>query len=230
MVSLSERGIIYTEKIQDQYTDLEYAIETVNAQTTHNFWKAIEEWEFLLEQKSLLRRVTEEKKRRESMDVQIVAYEPQYEAAFKSLNENWISTYFEMEEADYKSLNGPEGYILKKRGHMLLALYQDKPVGVCALIKMNNSEYEFELTKMAVSPFAQGKNIGWLLGRAALDWAGTHVEKKIYLESNTLLKPAINPYHKLGFQKVAGHATPYERCNIQMACDIGKMDKYLLMK
>lgn len=225
LVSLSETGINYTEKIQDQYTDLELAIEAVNAQATHNLWKAIEEWEFLLGQKSLLRRVTEEKKRRESMNVQIVGYKPEYAAAFKSLNEEWISTYFKMEEADYKSLNDPEGYILEKSGHILVALYQDKPVGVCALIKMENSEYEFELAKMAVSPLAQGRNIGWLLGQAALDWAGSHGGKKIYLESNTLLKPAISLYHKLGFQKVAGHATPYERCNIQMACDIGKNDK-----
>jgi hypothetical protein len=40
--------------------------------------------------------------------------------------------------------------------------------------------------------------------------------KKIYLESNTILKPAINLYHKMGFQKVSGLATPYKRCNIQM--------------
>ena len=225
MVSLSERGISYTEKIQDQYTDLEHAIEAVNAQAAHDLWKAIEEWEFLLGQKSLLRRVTEEKKRRESMDVQIVAYKPEYAEAFKSLNEEWISSYFEMEEADYKSLNDPEGNILNKGGHILVALYQDKPVGVCALIKMDNCGYEFELAKMAVSPLAQGRNIGWLLGQAALNWAGSNGGKKIYLESNTILKPAINLYHKLGFQKVAGHATPYKRCNIQMVCDISKMDK-----
>jgi DNA-binding MarR family transcriptional regulator/GNAT superfamily N-acetyltransferase len=222
MVSLSEKGIGYTEKIQDQYTDLEQAIEAVNMQATHNLWKAIEEWEFLLEQKSLLRRVTEEKKRRESKDVQIVDYKPQYAAVFKSLNEEWISSYFTMEDADRKSLDDPEGYILKKGGHILVAFYRDKPVGVCALIRMKNSEYDFELAKMAVSPLAQGRNIGWLLAQSALDYASKQGAKKVYLESNTILKPAINLYHKLGFQKVAGHATPYERCNIQMACDISK--------
>ncbi|SDF99264.1 Acetyltransferase (GNAT) family protein [Pedobacter terrae] len=129
-----------------------------------------------------------------------------------------------MEEADYKSLKDPEGYILKKGGHILVALYHDKPVGVCALIKMDNDRYDFELARMAVSPFAQGKNIGWLLGQAALDWASKNGGKRIYLESNTLLKPAINLYHKLGFQKTVGHATPYERCNIQMACDISKRE------
>jgi GNAT superfamily N-acetyltransferase/DNA-binding MarR family transcriptional regulator len=222
MVSLSKKGMGYTEKIQDQYADLEQAIAAVNSQATHNLWKAIAEWEFLLEQKSLLHRVKEEKKRRESADVQIVAYKPEYAVTFKSLNEEWITSYFKMEDADHKSLDDPEGYILKKGGRILVALYQGKPVGVCALIKMENGEYDFELAKMAVAPLAQGRNIGWLLGREALDWAVKNGAKKIYLESNTILKPAINLYHKLGFKKVAGHATPYERCNIQMACDVGK--------
>ncbi|HTJ53657.1 MAG TPA: GNAT family N-acetyltransferase, partial [Cyclobacteriaceae bacterium] len=85
-----------------------------------------------------------------------------------------------------------------------------------ALIKMKDPEYDYELAKMAVSPKAQGKNIGWLLGQATIEKAKSLGAKKIYLESNTILKPAINLYHKLGFKKIAGHATPYERCNIQM--------------
>jgi GNAT superfamily N-acetyltransferase/predicted transcriptional regulator len=222
MVSLSEKGASYTRKIEEQYTDVESAIEAINAQATNNLWKAIEEWEYMLEQKSLLRRVSEEKKKRQSLEVKIVDYQPEHAAAFKSLNEEWISAYFKMEDTDYKALDDPEGYILKKGGHIFVALHEDKPAGVCALIKMKDSEFDFELAKMAVSPLVQGRNIGYLLGQAALDWAAAHGAKKIYLESNTVLKPAINLYHKLGFQKIAGYATPYERCNIQMACDISK--------
>ncbi len=39
---------------------------------------------------------------------------------------------------------------------------------------------------------------------------------RVYLESNTMLKPAINLYYKLGFRKTAGPPSPYERSNIQM--------------
>ncbi len=73
------------------------------------------------------------------------------------------------------------------------------------------------LAKMAVSPKAQEKNIGWLLGQAALDKARELGAQKVFLESNTILKPAINLYHKLGFQKITGYPSPYERSNIQMA-------------
>lgn len=216
MVSLSAKGKEITEKIAAQYEDVNNAIEAISADTRHDLWKAIGEWEFLLEQKSLLRRVQEQKKDRESRKVQIVAYTPAYQQAFKDLNVAWISTYFKMEEADYKALDNPQGYILDKGGHILVALYEDKPVGVCALIKMNDPEYDYELAKMAVSPAAQGKSIGWLLGSAILEKARSLGAKKVYLESNTILKPAISLYHKLGFERVIGHTSPYERCNIQM--------------
>ncbi len=216
MVSLSAKGKDINGKIQEQYTDVKNAIEAISANTQHDLWKAIAEWEFLLEQKSLLRWVQEQKKERESQKVKIVDYQPAYQQAFKDLNVEWISKYFKMEAADYKALDNPQGYILENGGHILVALYEDVPVGVCALIKMKDPAYDYELAKMAVSPAAQGKSIGWLLGNAILEKARSLGATKIYLESNTILKPAINLYYKLGFEKIIGHPSPYERCNIQM--------------
>jgi len=225
MVGLSEKGMSYKEKIQDQYTDVEDSIEALNRQATNDLWKAIEEWEFLLEQKTLLRRVIEQKKKRESNAVLIADFKPEHANAFRQLNEEWISSYFKMEEADYRSLDNPQEYILDQGGHILVALLNDEVVGVCALMAMHDGEHDFELAKMAVAPSAQGKSIGWLLGQAALNKAASLGAKKVYLESNTILKPAISLYHKLGFQKIAGHPTPYERCNIQMAVDINPSHK-----
>jgi DNA-binding MarR family transcriptional regulator len=216
VVALTEAGEQLKERLAVQCADVDAAIDTLIDEATHNLWEAIAEWEYLLEQKSMLRRVQEQKKLREGADVQIVEYTPQYRQAFRDLNVEWISKYFEMEEADYKALDHPEEYILNKGGKILVALYRNEPVGVCALIKGNGTDYDFELAKMAVAPAAQGKNIGWLLGRAVIDAAKQAGATKLYLESNTILKPAINLYHKLGFKKVTGKPTPYKRCNIQM--------------
>ena len=216
MVGLSKKGKEILKDISPQYTDVTAAIEEALSQTHYDLWKAIEEWEFLLNQKSLLRRVQEQKKLRESQDVQIVDYTPAYQEAFKQLNEEWISKYFKMEEADHKALDHPQKNIIDKGGHILVALYNNEPVGVCALMKMDDPDYEYEMAKMAVSPAAQGKSIGWLLGKAIAEKAKSLGAKKLYLESNTVLQPAINLYYKLGFQKVVRRATPYERCNIQM--------------
>lgn len=220
IVGLTPKGWEFSKELKLQLKDVEAAVDGLIAESSHNLWAALEEWEFLLEQKSLLKRVNENKKKRESQDVQIVSFEAKYLDAFRSLNTQWISTYFEMEEADYKALDHPDEYILNKGGKILVALYRNEPVGVCALIKMNDSDYDFEMAKMAVSPQAQGKNIGFLLGQAIINSARASGASKIYLESNTILKPAINLYYKLGFQKVFGLATPYKRCNIQMELNI----------
>lgn len=216
IVALTGKGVEISALLKIQYADVDAAIESIISEARQNLWEAIEEWEFLLDQKSLLRRVQEQKKLRESQSVKIVAYEEKYQTAFKALNEQWISTYFKMEEADYKALDNPQTYILDRGGKIFVALYENKPVGVCALIKMDDPDYDFELAKMAVSPKIQGKNIGWLLGQAIVQAAKDSGASKIYLESNTILKPAINLYQKLGFVKVVGRSTPYARCNIQM--------------
>lgn len=216
VVSLSETGKAYSKKLDVQLLDVNQAVEDILENTRHNLWEAIKEWEFMLEQKSMLRRVQELKKARESNAVQIVPYAPQYAAAFRELNAEWISKFFKMEAKDYQSLDHPQENILDKDGEILIALYEGEPLGACALVKMDDPDYDYELAKMAVSPKAQGKNIGFLLGSAIIERAKARGGKTMYLESNTILKPAINLYHKLGFSKVVGRSTPYERCNIQM--------------
>jgi DNA-binding MarR family transcriptional regulator/GNAT superfamily N-acetyltransferase len=213
-VMLSPAGRQLREKMQPQLDDVTAAIEKAMKETHHDLWKAIGEWEFLLEQKSLLHRVREEKKIRESGRIQIVDFIPAYQVAFRQLNEEWITTWFHMEEGDYKALDHPREYILDKGGHIFMALYKGEPVGTCSLIRMDDGS--FELAKMGVSPKTQGLGIGYLLGRVCIEKARALGARRVYLESNTRLKPAINLYHKLGFRKVAGPPSPYERCDIQM--------------
>ena len=147
-------------------------------------------------------------------EIQIVEYQPEHQADFKRLNEEWINHWFKMEEADYKSLDRPQQYILDAGGHILIALYKTKPVGTCALLRMDEETYE--LAKMSVSAGARGKGIGWLLGQAIITKAKDLGAKRLYLESNTILEPAVSLYRKLGFEEIEGITSPYERCNIQM--------------
>lgn len=220
LLTLSGKGKEIYDQLLYQVEDVGQAIDGILSQTRHNLWEAIEEFEFMLEQQSLFKRVQAEKKKRESRDVQIVPFEEKYTEAFRNLNEEWISTYFRMEEKDYQSLDHPKEYILDRGGEIWVALYKGEPLGVCALVRMDDPDYDFELAKMAVSPRAHGKGIGYLLGRRIVERARELGGRKLYLESNTLLVPAITLYHKLGFSKVVGRATPYERANIQMELNL----------
>jgi GNAT superfamily N-acetyltransferase len=160
-------------------------------------------------------RVKDIRDQRAQAEVQVLDYTPEYQADFKRLNIEWIERYFRVEPADLKALDHPEDYILAPGGRILLARHQGQIVGACALLKMDDRT--FELAKMAVSPSVQGLGIGFRLGQAAIAQARALGARRLYLESNTKLKPALHLYHKLGFQKtVAGQPSPYERCNIQM--------------
>lgn len=152
----------------------------------------------------------------EAPKIQIVDYQPAYRVAFKKLNEEWITRYFKMEESDHKALDHPQENIIDMGGYILFALHDGEPVGTCALIKMDGNPYDFELAKMTVAPQMQGKHIGWLLGQSVIEKARSLGAVKLFLESNSMLKPAINLYRKLGFREIAGHSSAYQRCDIQM--------------
>ncbi len=214
VVKLTDAGQKLIPNIENQMQDVLTAVDELLKQTQNDLWKAIEEVEFLLDEKSLYERVIEHRKQRESQAVQIIDYKEEFHKDFKRINYEWIEKYFRLEKADHESLDQPNEKILQPGGAILLAKYEDEIVGSIALLKKNNET--FELVKMAVTPKAQGKNIGWLLGNAALERAKLLGAKKVFLESNTKLKPAINLYNKLGFTRVVGPPSPYERCNIQM--------------
>ncbi|AWX43158.1 hypothetical protein HME9304_00145 [Flagellimonas maritima] len=147
---------------------------------------------------------------------EIIPYSNIYKDSFKALNEEWITKYFVMEEMDIISLNNPKEYILDKGGYIAVALLKKEPVGVCALLKSNRKGFDFELAKMGVSRKAQGKGIGKLLAIHIIEKAKSLGAKKIYLESNSVLIPAIRLYEKLGFTSISGASSPYERSDIQM--------------
>ncbi|MBB6371236.1 GNAT family N-acetyltransferase [Chryseobacterium shigense] len=149
-------------------------------------------------------------------EVKIITYDPQYKEAFKTLNEEWIKTFFTMEAGDYKLLDNPEEHIINKGGHIVFALLNDEPVGTCALVKMEDEPLRFELSKMAVSPKAQGKKIGYLVGQALVDKAKALNAESIFLETNSILVPAIKLYEKLGFKHMPISGSAYERCDTQM--------------
>ncbi|WP_374463542.1 GNAT family N-acetyltransferase [Chryseobacterium sp.] len=153
-------------------------------------------------------------------EVKIVAYKPEYKEAFKALNEEWIKTFFVMEAGDYKLLENPEEHILNKGGHIVFALLNDEPVGTCALVKTQDYPLTFELSKMAVSPKAQGKKLGYLLGKTLVEKAKELHAEKVFLVTNSILVPAIKLYEKLGFIHTPVNNAGYDRVDVQMELNL----------
>lgn len=150
--------------------------------------------------------------------VVIVPYIPRHRAAFRDLNLAWISRWFKVEEADRRVLEDPEGEILDRGGHILVAEVGAEPVGVCALIR--EPAGVFELAKMAVDESARRLGVGQALGRAAIALARSVGAKEIELVSNRSLAPALALYRKLGFVEAPLASTEYERADIRMVLSL----------
>lgn len=123
--------------------------------------------------------------------------------------------FFYVEPFDEEVLKNPQSYILDRGGYIFFIKEDEKVVGTVALMKKENNI--FELTKMAVIPKHQGKQLGQQLVQFCMDFARNQEFEKLILYSNTKLENAIYIYKKLGFKEVAIEANnPYARGNIKM--------------
>jgi putative acetyltransferase len=105
--------------------------------------------------------------------------------AFRLLNEEWITKFFALEEKDRETLNDPSRTILDKGGRIFMASVGGEEIGCVALIPMSDGVYE--LSKMAVSPRAQGMGIGRKLLEHCITEARLMGAKTLFLGSNSKL-------------------------------------------
>jgi putative acetyltransferase len=147
----------------------------------------------------------------------IRSFRPQDAAAFRQLNQEWITRYFRVEEKDSTTLENPSESILAPGGYIAMAFLNGEAVGCCALLRLE--EANFEVAKMAVTPAAQGKGIGRKLLAQVIDEARRLGASRLYLETNSRLAPAIRLYESVGFRHVPVDrltVSPYERANVYM--------------
>jgi putative acetyltransferase len=138
-------------------------------------------------------------------------------SAFRTLNEEWITRYFTLEEKDIETLGDPENAILRKGGHIFIVYVDATPVGCVALIPIGGGV--FELSKMAVSPECRGRGIGRRLIEYAICQARILGASSLFLGCSTKLPGAIHLYESVGFRHVPSDSLPpmpYARANIFM--------------
>jgi putative acetyltransferase len=150
-------------------------------------------------------------------EIVVREFEAGDEAAFRRLNEEWITKYFKIEAKDEEAFDDPQGKILKKGGRIFFAVKDGEALGCCALVAMGPGE--FEVSKMAVTASAQGLGIGRLLIERVVEAGRTSGAKRLYLDSHHSLTAAIRLYERAGFQRL-----PEERV---VASQYGRADVFM---
>lgn len=161
-------------------------------------------------------------------EVTVRDYRPEDARAFRDLNLAWVEALFEVEAEDLAQLEDPKSHILDKGGAILVAVLNDETVGTVGLVP-GHADGVLELIKMSARDDLKGQGIGRRLMDAAVAKARELCAKKIWLETNTKLGPALALYKSSGFRELTGEdliATPYDRCNCQMLLDLQGLPEF----
>ncbi len=141
---------------------------------------------------------------------------------FWTLNEEWISRYFKLEDRDIATLSNPEK-ILRDGGQIYFARAAGEVVGCVALIPVTDDGV-YELSKMAVSPAVRGRGIGRKILVYAIEQARNSQSwalpvRRLFLGSSKRLVDAVHLYESLGFEHVPPESLPwagYARADVFM--------------
>ncbi|MBT0769005.1 GNAT family N-acetyltransferase [Kineosporia sp. J2-2] len=144
--------------------------------------------------------------------------------AFRTLNEEWISRLFTVQDADRLVLGDPFGRIVEPGGDVLVARDPHGAVIGCVAL-LAHPDTVFELAKMAVAPAAQGRGLGRRLVAAAVGRARELGAARLFLGTNSKLTPAIHLYEAAGFVRIPRDRLPvadyYARADTLMELECG---------
>ena len=148
-------------------------------------------------------------------DLQIVPFRSEHAVAWARLNEAWLAEGgFTVEAKDRKVIDDPQGTILDPGGRIFIAERDGEAIGCCALMAMDDGG--FEVAKMTVSPAARGLGLGRRLLEACETAARAAGAPRLYLETNSTLKPAGALYRGFGFVDLPPRPSPYARADVWM--------------
>lgn len=148
-------------------------------------------------------------------EIEIIAYEDQYQEDFEKINRAWLEKYFEMEPEDILALKDPKGYFINQGGQVFIALNEDG-IALGGLGLMHHSAKQLELSKMAVLEGYQNQGIGKKLLETAISYANDKGYENLYLETVSTLERAVALYEKYGFQARKSKSSSFKRVDLEM--------------
>lgn len=218
VLRLTDNGQQQVQKMQPMWQAVNQAAKELSRELDNDLYQAIRKCEQALNRKSLIER-TLDIYHEQSGDLTFISFEPKYAEVFRSINEEWITNMFELEQSDKNVLTDPVKHIISKGGKIWLAKHKQLGfVGCCALAK--KKELTFELTKMGVLESARGLKVGEKLLKFVLHEATKMPMKRLFLLTNKKCQAAIHLYEKNGFvhdrHVMEEFGSSYARCDVAM--------------
>ncbi|MBQ1376247.1 MAG: GNAT family N-acetyltransferase [Clostridia bacterium] len=144
--------------------------------------------------------------------MEIIEYDPKYRQAFIDFNSKWITDNFgHLEDGDVYSFKHIEDDIA--RGAMIYFAVEDgEALAACMAKPMEGTTWE--ICKMGSHPEKPHKGCGRAVFEASVNWAASHGAKRLFIISNSRLKPALRIYEEFGFKEIKLDDYGYDRGDI----------------
>lgn len=132
------------------------------------------------------------------MSSEIAIFRPEHASRFAQLNREWLDQYNLMEPANEAQLTDPQAHFLDRGGQIFVALRDDNVIGTCAVVP--HGAERWEVAKLAVASEFRGQGIARRLVERCIAYAREQGARRVFLVSNSQLKPALRLYESLGFR------------------------------
>lgn len=220
LLLLSDQGRETVRHLGPLWTAIDAAARRWMNEGGFDLERAIDSLEKRLDRDPMDDRIRSELRRLDYEAVQTDPMGPGDEKTFADLNRAWIEEVFRMEDEDRRVLFHPRETIVERGGQVYMARLEGETVGTCALIREEGGV--FELGKMAVDPAWQGRQVGARLCDHAIAEARRLGAVTIVLQTNDVLKTAMNLYLSRGWvvEKTGSTDERYQRSNVLMRLDL----------
>ena len=224
-IALTAHGTHMVERMRPLWSAAEDMIKDACGESGVDIIGAITGVEAALKRRSVYDRLQEKLVDGPCFGFTIADYDARWRQAFYDLNIWWMREFFTVESIDEVMLGDPENEILAKGGEIFFAVTKNetggKAVGTVAMKRERAGV--FELTKLGVDPSVQKGGMGQALCERVIERFVARGGDTLFLETNTVLEPAIKLYWKLGFvEKPNPHTSPYARSNYYMEWETPK--------
>ena len=145
-------------------------------------------------------------------DFKVIPFVEQYRKDFIDFNKDWITTYFgKIEEHDIEEFENIDKDI-KNGGMIFFAVRNKKALATCMSKPLDG--HTWEICKLGSNKDLPHKGAGSAVFEASMNWAIKNGAKRLFIVTNSTLKPALHIYRKFGFKEIKLDNYGYERGDI----------------
>lgn len=146
--------------------------------------------------------------------MEIIKFEERYRKDFIKFNTDWIvSNFGYLEKYDKETFDNIDDEI--KSGAMIFfAVENGVALATCMVKPMEGVTWE--ICKLGSNKNLPHKGAGSAVFKASMDWAIEHGAQRLFIISNSKLKPALHIYRKFGFKEIKLEDYEYDRGDIAL--------------